>query len=680
MNHVARRPGLLIAAALMLITAAAGGLRLYQIDRLPPGLSYDEAWNDLQAFRVVQSKIHPVYFVDERRDVEEPLHIYLIAGLFALTGPQAIGGRVVSGLLGTLTIPLLFLATREMLKALQTDPHPPPFLHGRGENVIALLAAFILATLYWHVHYTRLGMEPPAVPALATLTFWLLWRAINRDGWPDYALAGSALGLSLYTHPSARFLPFVVALYVLYRWRADRALIRHELPRFGLLAMCATIVFAPLGVFFAQNPDLVFYRAGQASVVTFGGGLEPIAQNAIKVIGGLIWRGDANLRLNLPGRPGLDVIQLILLAAGVLCALRSERRRVWAFSLVWAGVMLLPSILSDAAPHFGRMLGATPALAMLIALGVVQLSDLKFRISDFKDGREARPMQYVILTLVALALGYSTVTMIRDYFVTWARNPGLFTAFDVGLRQSAEYLAALPREELISFSPVDRNQPIFRFTFRDDVSRLKTFNGRRCTVYPVEPEHDFTHVAVVAEDKNSIQTLQRVFPSGQVVNRFFDKGQRYAAAFRVKAKTLARVPPEGQAVFDGRIALASFELPSSQSVRAGDTLPITLTWQSRAALDVNYTLFVHLAPFPGTPPTAQEDAQPCDNSYPTTGWSPGEAVEENRRIAIPTNAAPGRYVVTTGIYDLVTGKRLPMRSLDGVTGDQFILGIVTITP
>ena len=680
MNHLARRPGLLIAAALMLITAAAGGLRLYQIDRLPPGLSYDEAWNDLQAFRVVQGKIHPVYFVDERRDVEEPLHIYLIAGLFALTGPQAIGGRVVSGLLGTLTIPLLFLATREMLKALQTDPHPPPFLHGRGENVIALLAAFILATLYWHVHYTRLGMEPPAVPALATLTFWLLWRAINRDGWPDYALAGGALGLSLYTHPSARFLPFVVALYVFYRWRADRAWIRHELPRFGLLAVCATIVFAPLGVFFAQNPDLVFYRAGQASVVTFGGGLEPIAQNAIKVIGGLIWRGDANLRLNLPGRPGLDVIQLILLAAGVLCALRSERRRVWAFSLVWAGVMLLPSILSDAAPHFGRMLGATPALAMLIALGVVQLSDLKFRISDFKDGREARPMQYVILTLVALALGYSTVTMIRDYFVTWARDPGLFTAFDVGLRQSAEYLAALPREELISFSPVDRNQPIFRFTFRDDVSRLKTFNGRRCTVYPVEPEHDFTHVAVVAEDKNSIQTLQRVFPSGQVVNRFFDKGQRYAAAFRVKAKTLARVPPEGQAVFDGRIALASFELPSSQSVRAGDTLPITLTWQSRAALDVNYTLFVHLAPFPGTPPTAQEDAQPCDNSYPTTGWSPGEAVEENRRIAIPTNAAPGRYVVTTGIYDLVTGKRLPMRSLDGVAGDQFILGIVTITP
>src|SRR5512143_2938607 len=90
-----------VILALLCITGLAAGLRLYQLDRLPPGLSYDEAWNDLQALRVVQGQTHPVYFVDERRDVEEPLHIYLIAGLFALTGPQAIGGRIVSALLGT---------------------------------------------------------------------------------------------------------------------------------------------------------------------------------------------------------------------------------------------------------------------------------------------------------------------------------------------------------------------------------------------------------------------------------------------------------------------------------------------------------------------------------------------------------------------------------------------------
>ncbi len=655
----------LLIAATLCITALAAGLRLYRIDRLPPGLSYDEAWNDRQALRVVQGRTHPVYFVDERRDVEEPLHIYLIAGLFAVAGPQAIGGRIVSALLGTLTIPLLFLLTREMLRGLRAAAPPQP-------DLIALLTAFVLATLYWHVHYTRLGMEPPAVPALATLTFWLLWRAFNRGGWLDYGLAGGALGLSLYTHPSARFLPIVVAVFVAGRWISDRTSVRHEALRFGLLVVCAVAVFAPLGLFFAQNPDLVFYRAGQASVMTFSRGLVPILQNVVRVIGGLVWRGDTNLRLNLPGRPGLNVIQLLLLVVGIVYSLGRERRRVLAFPLLWAGILLLPSVFSDAAPHFGRMLGATPALAMLIALGIAQISNLESQILNFKLAR----IGFVVV--IAGALGYSTVKMARDYFVTWARDPGLFTAFDVGLRESAEYLASLPRDEWISFSPVDRDQPIFRFTFRDDVSRLKTFNGRRCAVYPVEPEHGLTHVAVVAEDTHSLDALQRAFPSGEVVRKFWDAGARWAVAYRVNAGSRAQTPLNEVAVFGDRITLVNSQAVEV-SARAGETLSITLAWKSLAAVSVNYTIFVHLAPLLDSPPIAQEDAQPCDNSYPTTWWSPGEIIEENRRIVIPADIAPGQYVLTMGVYELATGKRLQMFATSGPPGDQFVLGTVSIT-
>ena len=659
----------LIAATLLCITALAAGLRLYQLDHLPPGLSYDEAWNDLQALRVVQGRTPPVYFVDERRDVEEPLHIYLIAGLFALTGPQAIGGRIVSALLGTLTIPLLFLLTREILRGLRAAAPPHP-------DRIALVAAFVLATFYWHVHYTRLGMEPPAVPALATLTFWLLWRAFNRGGWLDYGLAGGALGVSLYTHPSARFLPVVVVVFVVGRWINDRVLVRHEAPRFGLLVACAVIVFAPLGLFFAQNPDLFFYRAGQASVVTFSRGPVPILQNVIHVIGGLIWRGDANLRLNLPGRPGLDPLQLLAVAAGVFYALGRDRRRVLTFPLLWTGIMLLPSVFSDAAPHFGRMLGATPALAMLIALGVAQISNIQYPISK-------RQVQLGFVVAV-LALGYSTVKMARDYFVTWARDPGLFTAFDVGLRESAEYLASLPRDEWISFSPVDRDQPIFRFTFRDDVSRLKTFNGRRCAVYPVELEHDLTHVAVVAEDAHSLDALQRVFPSGQVERKFWDAGTRWAVAYHVNAGDRAQTPLNEAAVFGDGIALVNsqaFGVSETPKIlaRAGETLSIMLAWKSLATVRVNYTIFVHLAPALDAPPVAQEDAQPCDNSYPTTWWSPGEIVEEDRRIVIPAGTPPGQYVLTAGIYDWATGQRLPARSIGKPPGDQLVLGMVSVT-
>jgi hypothetical protein len=278
--------------------------------------------------------------------------------------------------------------------------------------------------------------------------------------------------------------------------------------------------------------------------------------------------------------------------------------------------------------------------------------------------------------------------MARDYFVTWARDPGLYTAFNVGWRQIAEYLAILPPDELISLSPVDRDQPIFRFTFRDDVSRLKTFNGRRCAVYPIEPTSDWTHVAIVAEEQHSLDTIQRVFPSGQIVTKFWDAGTGYAVAYRVTKGTLARVPPEGRAIFDDRIELAYFDMPPNAVFRAGDTLPITLAWQSHVALNVDYTIFAHLSRALDSPPIAQEDARPCDNSYPTTWWSPGEMVEENRRIVIPANTSPGKYMLTVGIYDLATDKRLPVW-LEGepasgqpepgsVTGDQFIVGTVLV--
>ena len=659
MNPSSRRK-LLVALTLVSITVLAGSLRLYHIDRLPPGLSYDEALNDLFALRI-RALLPPPVFVPAEFG-EEPAHMVLIAILYRLTGqPFAEAGRLASALGGTFTVVMLFFAARELFRSDAGDDEA---------TLIGLISAGVLAILYWHAHYSRLGMEPTMVPTFSVPAFYLLALAINRRHWLLFALAGAALGLCLYTYAAGYLLPFVVVLYLVWRWATHPRVLKTEWPGVSLYVASAALVYAPHLIFFIQHPEWLMTRPAQAAAS--GNGVRQLILNAARMIGGLVWRGDTNLRLNLPGRPALDPAQSIAFLVGLGCVRGKRLRSGTVFAVIWLIVMLMPSVFSDLAPHFGRALGATPPLAIVAALGLRQIANIKFQISK---GRVAQ----VGLILMMGMMGYSAATMARDYFVTWARDPGLFTAFDVGLRQSAEYLASLPSDELISFSPVDRDQPIFRFTFRDDVSRLKTFNGRRCAVYPIEPEQDFTHVAVVAEDKNSLTTLQRVFPSGQIVTKFFDKGQLYAAAFRVKAKTLAQVPPEERAVFDGRIVLAGFELPPGATARAGDTLPIALTWQSRAALDVNYTLFVHLALTPDSPPLAQEDAQPCDNSYPTTWWTPGEIIEENRRIAIPANAPPGQYVMTTGIYDLATGKRLPIRSVDGAAGDQFALGRVTIT-
>ena len=44
------------------------------------------------------------------------------------------------------------------------------------------------------------------------------------------------------------------------------------------------------------------------------------------------------------------------------------------FPLLWLLVMLLPTILSGDAPHFGRMTGAAPVIAIFIGLGAEWVS------------------------------------------------------------------------------------------------------------------------------------------------------------------------------------------------------------------------------------------------------------------------------------------------------------------
>ena len=71
----------LIPAALLLITALAAFLRFWQLDRIPPGFHYDEAFEALEAWRVLtRPGYHPIFFPGNFG--VEPMFIYLTALAF----------------------------------------------------------------------------------------------------------------------------------------------------------------------------------------------------------------------------------------------------------------------------------------------------------------------------------------------------------------------------------------------------------------------------------------------------------------------------------------------------------------------------------------------------------------------------------------------------------------------
>jgi hypothetical protein len=84
---------------------------------------------------------------------------------------------------------------------------------------------------------------------------------------------------------------------------------------------------------------------------------------------------------------------------------------------------------------------------------------------------------------------------------------------------------------------------------------------------------------------------------------------------------------------------------------------VTLHWQGLAAMDRDYTVFVHLVGPDGSM-VAQGDAPPGDPFFPTSTWLPGELVGSTHELALNADTPPGDYALLVGLYHQPTAERL----------------------
>ncbi|OQA42073.1 MAG: hypothetical protein BWY52_02344 [Chloroflexi bacterium ADurb.Bin325] len=202
-------------AALALVTALAAFLRCWQLDTIPPGFHYDEAYEALEAWRVLtQPGYHPIFFAGNFG--VEPMFIYLAAIAFRLFGAAPVVMRGVGAAVGIVTVPALYLLAREWV---QLDRRLPPAL--------PLFAALALAIQRWHITFSRMAIEPILVPLFLVLLLWAFARGLRTGSRWAWACFGLAAGLGPYTYPAGRLLPALAALLgvaALVRAAAD---IRH---------------------------------------------------------------------------------------------------------------------------------------------------------------------------------------------------------------------------------------------------------------------------------------------------------------------------------------------------------------------------------------------------------------------------------------------------------------------
>jgi len=692
---------LCLLAAIILVAAF---LRLYRIDGLPPSDGYDQATYGLDVLDILDGA-RPVFLPSNFG--REALFSYLVTLVYLVIGDLATAVYATSALVGVLTVPAVYLAADELFRPLGDSggkrPHPEPrgaspprfTWGGQRDGSLArwggLLAALVIATSRWHLSWSRLGMRAILVPFFAATTVYLLWCGLRGGRWWVFVACGFSLGLSLHSYQAARALPLLVLLAYGYVALARRSFTWRDVRNLALIALAAGLVFAPLGAYFFAHPGSSGLRIGQAVVVrssqNLGDNLQILAEQVLNALLAILVRGDTDARVTVLGRPALDPFLSAALLLGIAFSILRLRRPCYATLLTWLAGLSAPAVLAQLGPVTKRAIGATPAVAMLVAVGCLITWDWARSWAARLRSPWIRALQIGLALLIGGGLLYSGVQTYYQYFRLWPQDPDLFTHFETGPSAIGRYLADLPPGEhaYLSPVPVDHHSVALNSRRRSDV---KSYQGKFCFVAVDRAGQDATYIIAPAEDRQSLPLLESTYPQAKVIGEGpLHYGQPYFLALRVPAGSAAQFSPDylkpaEWGAPEAAIQLLGFDLDRS-SYRPGERLPLTLYYRTTGPLETDYSVFVHLLgpdnPATGGPLWAQDDSEPCRRSYPTSAWAPDETIVDHFSVTIPDGAPAGAYQITMGIYEWQTLQRLPVLDASGQpVADRFFLTQVQV--
>jgi 4-amino-4-deoxy-L-arabinose transferase-like glycosyltransferase len=679
---------------LALITLLAAVLRLYRLDDIPPGLCGDTAYKGIGADRILMGE-YPIFFEESWGGIE-PMYMYLLAGLFAVLGSTTLIIKVLSAIIGIVTVPLLYLLVRRMLSS----------------RAVALLASGFLAISYWHISYSRLGWEIILGPPFVILTLYLLWRALETHRWRDFVWAGLALGASLYTYQAQRFLPILIVCYLLCRGLLEKGFWREYGAKVALSLAIAVLVFAPLGLYFATHSGAFLRRAREVSIfnpeMNPEGALRSFLESSVKVLGTYNVSGDPLWRHNLPGRPAFDIPISVLFLLGLAISLTRWRQRPYSLLLFWLVILTLPPVLTPPrdVPHFSRSVGALPAACVFPAIGMERLWHW------WRDTRPSPTATVGAALCLAAILVASAALTVRDYFLVWAKNPDLRDYyFDGQFVDLAEAMNQLDERDGVWILPISalaspddepghytveflyRGEAPFHFLRLDEstvAADLTTLTSGRDTVmlvdykdYVLEEAHNYIDADpkrllpfLLSKVSKEVNTQEfgsfdvRVYPLP--VNTTFSIGDSWQGA---------------RADFGGQLQLSGVSLGAISTANGqGDALPsgseawVALQWRTltRPAADYKVAIFLLDA---RERVVGQVDKQLLSNHMRLTSqWEAGQAEMDYYLLPSLPATPPGDYDVQVVVYDPSTMQRLVVRGDEGSTlGDSFTAAQLRIT-
>ncbi len=409
MNEQARdRRRYLEWVGLALILAVALVLRLYALGVFPDTLNPDEADNGQDALRIIAGHPPEGGFFGLDWKPQPAYSIYLISLSLRLFGENALAIRLPSALIGTLSVLPFFLLVRRQTSAFA-----------------ALAASFLMATSFWHVHFSRSGWENIQIPVYAMGAMACLVWAVDilhlsprqhRRAWMLFITAGFFCALGLYSYFSGRLIILVLLAVAVPLLQQERERRKDLLVGYGLTILTTVILFAPMLPIILSDWEFFNQRSATVLLLTqpeFR--LDPLKalwlqmSDTIPMLWGEV--ASNNDRYAPIGQSLIEPITRVLIIAGIVLSLMQRRRlETWLWWMLLLIGWFVTQVLTNETPDAARGTIMIPALFFFTALSINWLAQA---IGMLKS-RVRLPVA-VLGVLVLIAIGSTNISRYSEW-------------------------------------------------------------------------------------------------------------------------------------------------------------------------------------------------------------------------------------------------------------------------
>jgi 4-amino-4-deoxy-L-arabinose transferase-like glycosyltransferase len=466
------------------------------LNDIPWRFHYDEAIAYTEAMRFYKGPPISV-FTTTWHGTSLPSMPFLFSGsLMHIVGTGLSGVRMGVALLGALTVVPIYALGR--------------LLAGK---VAAILAAFAWATSAVAVHYSRVSIVNMTTPFFWAVCFYYLFKGLQSRRPADFAWAGLAAGLSIYTFYGTRLLPYLLVAFVAYlavfHFREARALAGH----LALTGVGFVVGFGPLFAYFIKYPDM---WAGRGLTRMNVPPVIPTTWEQLvadwNILSPLVWNNFLSLsvirsRDNFYWGPFLTppAALLVLLGVGVLAWRWRQPGAflllLWGTSVVFVGGTL---VAQEHIPAFVHWTPAFPAfflaLALLPALWLRALRRLGHR--------------WWLAGCVLIGIAMSGMALANSYYYLAAYPAQVPPSFEAA---QGRFLATLDANDRVRF--VGNSRQTFYSEIRDmmapQVEASDFLNLSRALPLVGDPSRDLLFVFNTTDQAQYLPLVQEYYPGGR---------------------------------------------------------------------------------------------------------------------------------------------------------------------